>query len=991
MGCTGSKSAEGVTAAAVPTKPVSAPQTSSTSSASTEKVSAPAAPAVTAAASETKPVETVVKAVEEPVKKEEVAAPVAVPQKVEEVKQPEPAKVEQAKKTEAVPIKKAEEPAKKVEVPKKAEETVKAVEESKKAPEQAKKVAETKKVAEPAKKAPEPVKKAPEPAKKVAEPVKKAEEPKKVAEPAPKAAEPAKVGETSESAKSKAALAAAAAAAAAKNTPAAKKKAEKAAKAAKKAADLAAAVAKVTKEKEKAAAAAASSSANNTSVATTTPSIATQPHPFFDFFTATFKSPPEVITSTGSVMDPNSAFRGPLSLSLLICDVIRELEGEEEVAIIPVIKAIAELAPTPEGKSLALRGLTVAETKDAYEALEKAIPEINNSQFISYFNNKASQSKADGTSPLVAAITQRRVKTVEYLVAEGADVNRPWSVLSTEQPMTLLAHFGLRTLIPLFVSKGASYHFDYFSQKNNGTDSATGNANQGRYEPIFAAVQSAYEPKETLTLFLDAGVSPNAKDSTGKRLLDWTATHANPSLVPFLIEKGADPVPVQFPLDTTSAQKNVHTETYIHSLARANAVDVLKQVRSVLESKGAFTCFDDIKNCDGETPLHIAAQQDAKETVEYLLNEGKCNPNIQTSIYDCNNNKRDELVLSYTPLFYAINRGALESAKLLLAAGARPDAIVPPFPPMGTNNSLVSVALVKADDYITRFEKEEIIANDMERRLSEVKTIPLEANPALKFQVIRLRKELEEKRKIIRDLQISAAGAIGITSLLVNATTEQPNVQFEIPNTPMTKAAYASPLAAADENGYTTLHWACRSHAANVNTIKSLLSVPGVKDLVNAKTITGETPLSLLILRGDKEALAVANVLIKAGADVNAVNNDNKSILTRLCQTFNLEFIAALIDAGAIKTQEHIDAFDEALRRLAEDDKKVSVELYKSVSLAGKVPRVHVPHTELPFRGAILKVREELKKFTVIKEEVNDEAKRETNSSNANKKKKKRK
>lgn len=635
-------------------------------------------------------------------------------------------------------------------------------------------------------------------------------------------------------------------------------------------------------------------------------------------------------------------------------------------------------------RTRAFRGLPAAEALEASEAFEKALTEISNAQFVTYFTSKVTKAKTDGTSPIVTAISQRKAKLVEFLVNQGADVNRVWTGLSQEHPITLIAHFGLYSLIPLFISKGATPHFDFFSTKPVGD----AESQQGRHEPIFAAAQSAFDAKETVLALLDAGVSVNAKDATGKRLIDWTASHNNPSLVSLLIERGADPTPLPTSLGNVYNQVNPHNDTYVHALARSNAFDVLKDVKAALEKKGAFTSFDDIKNCDGETPLHTACQQDALEAVEFLIKEGRCDPNIRSSCYDCTAIKRDDKSLCFPPLFYAINKGSQRVAKALLDAGARPDSFILQFPPLPSVSSLVSMALAKADDFLTRHDREELIAQDLEKKFLELRQYSLDASATVKYQIMRLRKEIEDKKRLAKDLKASATGAAQIASLLVAACAESKTLDLEIADDRISKAENASPLAAADDNGMTTLHWACRSQAATVGIIKALLQLPGVKESINAKTSNGETPLSLLSVRADKNVIPVGNLLVSAGADVNAVNVDNKSILIRACQTMNIELISVLLDSGAVRTQETLDAFDETLRRWAEDEQRISVELYKSVSLAGKVPKVHVPPEELPLRGAILKVREELKK---IPAEDKESQNRESAASTANKKKKKRK
>jgi len=82
-------------------------------------------------------------------------------------------------------------------------------------------------------------------------------------------------------------------------------------------------------------------------------------------------------------------------------------------------------------------------------------------------------------------------------------------------------------------------------------------------------------------------------------------------------------------------------------------------------------------------------------------------------------------------------------------------------------------------------------------------------------------------------------------------------------------------IDAQRNDGRTVLHVAVDSDGADVSLVSSLVGM-GCEALKDAR---GITPLHLTVSRGDTSGVAIARMLKEAGADVNAVRNDGRSVL----------------------------------------------------------------------------------------------------------------
>ena len=92
-------------------------------------------------------------------------------------------------------------------------------------------------------------------------------------------------------------------------------------------------------------------------------------------------------------------------------------------------------------------------------------------------------------------------------------------------------------------------------------------------------------------------------------------------------------------------------------------------------------------------------------------------------------------------------------------------------------------------------------------------------------------------------------------------------------------------------DGATALHWAVRNDEL---AIAQLLLEAGAN--VNAANRWGVTPLSVACVNG---SAAAVELLLKAGADVNAVQTSGETALMTAARTGNLAVVSRLLDAGA--------------------------------------------------------------------------------------------
>lgn len=108
----------------------------------------------------------------------------------------------------------------------------------------------------------------------------------------------------------------------------------------------------------------------------------------------------------------------------------------------------------------------------------------------------------------------------------------------------------------------------------------------------------------------------------------------------------------------------------------------------------------------------------------------------------------------------------------------------------------------------------------------------------------------------------------------------------------------ANPNASCAVNGMTPLHMAAAR--AHLNLVHELCAMGGRPDAVNS--ISGLTPIHHAANSDRSAAVAVVNVLVANGADVNACDNDSCTAMHFAATKGNVSMVTALINAGAVIT-----------------------------------------------------------------------------------------
>lgn len=192
-----------------------------------------------------------------------------------------------------------------------------------------------------------------------------------------------------------------------------------------------------------------------------------------------------------------------------------------------------------------------------------------------------------------------------------------------------------------------------------------------------------------IKLFITHNIDKNISDETGKTALMDAVENRKEEASFFLLEQGASPIP-----------QDMYGKTVFHDAAGTASIDLIKKIRTsggnpmVRDISGAtplsLVLHSDtdminavlgtdsyLSNSDGETPLHIAAGEDVRETImQQLLSTG----------YPVN--KRDRT--GSTALIIAAQNKMLNACTLLLSNGGDPFI---------SNNGGVSAVSIALEQY----------------------------------------------------------------------------------------------------------------------------------------------------------------------------------------------------------------------------------------------------------------------------------------------------
>jgi ankyrin repeat protein len=288
------------------------------------------------------------------------------------------------------------------------------------------------------------------------------------------------------------------------------------------------------------------------------------------------------------------------------------------------------------------------------------------------------ETRRGRVAPLFHAIEIEKPKMVEALLQHRADPNLRWQAIQNRghhlklaqgaTPLMLAAHKRQRESVELLLAAGADPSLvdskgrsaaDYAAKIGDrlitlrltdaGAPLSTGPRVQQNAALLAAVV--ARDASAALAA-LDAGASPNAANKYGVTALTEAAKRGMPQLVEKLLAAGADPNCVskygESPLRVSTLRSNADV---VRALIAGGADVNAKQVAGSIPHDKQNTVY-----ASGESALHDAAVWGTTEILQILLEAG-ADINFAGD-------------MNRTPLVVAVNCHRMDSAELLLAAGA---------------------------------------------------------------------------------------------------------------------------------------------------------------------------------------------------------------------------------------------------------------------------------------------------------------------------------
>ena len=349
-------------------------------------------------------------------------------------------------------------------------------------------------------------------------------------------------------------------------------------------------------------------------------------------------------------------------------------------------------------------------------------------------------------------------------------------------------------------------------------------------------------------VLIDAGVDIETKDENGRPPLLRASISGKIATVKMLVEAGAGVCATDNSGDTCLilASRFGHTET-VRYLVGLKDVDV-----------------NQVHGKDGFTSLHYAGQQGPGDVVEVLIDAG--------ADVEANQN-------GWSPLLLASSSGHLDIVKMLVQAGARVCI---------TNNerrTCLSLAAYFGHTETVRYlvGLKDVDVNHAENKSCTVLHCAVQEGHRSVVQVlIDAGVDIEAKNDVGRSplLFASSLGHLDIVKMLVEAGAD---------------------VCVTDNEGDTCLMLA--TYCGHTETVRYLV---GLKDVeVNHAENNGWTALHLTV---ELKLPGVVQVLIDAGADVEAQDTDGLSPLLFASSSGHLDIVKMLVEAGAVCVTNNNDA-----------------------------------------------------------------------------------
>jgi len=481
-------------------------------------------------------------------------------------------------------------------------------------------------------------------------------------------------------------------------------------------------------------------------------------------------------------------------------------------------------------------------------------------------------SKTESAQLLFQAAADGDAEKVKHLISKGIDVNTK----------------GTFDLPPLLGAVGEGHVEIVKVLLENGANVGVGDC---CYTPLYYAIWEDPAGIETAKALISAGADVNAPPKpkgADYGLLDYAVLYERQDMVRILIKAGADVnaeyvgglTPLHHALrlaDADMAKLFVGTGVEVPAFHNAILEGNLAEVKQLVESGTDV----DTPDRSGWTPARWAVCMGQKAVVEYLLNQG-ADPTgkVHGTLTGGGNKFGDE-----TLLHQASKLGSTEIAKALIANGAQVDA----------KGERAYTPLQDAAKWGREEVAKLLIANGADVNYIAAKdgAFPLRGAAGMGHEAI-------VELLIANGAKVGRGDDGGRTALHVAAHRRHSGTIDIL-------VAHGADVNAVSQNG-TPLHFAAnptrmsgeftrRWDRETAETVQKLLDHGA--DVGAKHPQHGGTPLYEVIRTQERYRHRTAEVLIVAGADVNATDNDGRSLLSLAKEMGHAEVIELLLKHGA--------------------------------------------------------------------------------------------